>query len=75
VDSTVARTHQHAAAASRTRPDAASRQADDLDPGTLVGEALRHSAALRQGPLVTRPLDEEQRAEAARSPQEGCSDR
>ena len=65
VDSTVARAHQHAAAASRICRDAASRQADGLDPGTLVGDP----AALRQGPLVTRRLDEEQRTEAARSPQ------
>jgi hypothetical protein len=50
VGSTVARAHQHAAAASRICPDAPSRQADDLNPGTPVGEAPRHCARDRWSP-------------------------
>ena len=61
-----------AAAASRVYLDAASHQADDVHPAALVNEArgiLRHCAD--PGPLVTTWLAEEQRAEAARTRQEG----
>ena len=61
-----------AAAAGRIYPDAASHQAADVHPGALAGEArgiLRHCAD--PGPLVTTWLVEEQRAEAARTRQEG----
>jgi LuxR family maltose regulon positive regulatory protein len=59
-----------AAAAGRICP-----AGDDVDPGALVGEArgiLRHCA--HPGPLVTTWLGEEQRAEAARTRQEGLID-
>ena len=61
-----------AAAAGRIYPDAATDQAADVHPGALVGEArgiLRHCAD--PGPLVTTWLAEEQRAEAARTRQQG----
>jgi ATP/maltotriose-dependent transcriptional regulator MalT len=61
-----------AAAASRVYLDAPSHQADDVHPAALVNEArgiLRHCAD--PGPLVTTWLAEEQRAEAARTRQEG----
>jgi LuxR family maltose regulon positive regulatory protein len=61
-----------AAAAGRIYPDAASPQAAGVHPGALVGEArgmLRHCAD--PGPLVTMWLAEEQRAEAARTRQQG----
>ena len=61
-----------AAAAGRIYPDAATDQAADVHPGALVGEArgmLRHCAD--PGPLVTMWLAEEQRAEAARTRQQG----
>ena len=53
-------------------PGRRDRQAADVHPGALVGEArgiLRHCAD--PGPLVTTWLAEEQRAEAARTRQEG----
>ena len=65
-----------AAAASRIYPDAATDQAADVHPGALVAEArgiLRHCAD--PGPLATMWLAEEQRAEAARTRQQGCSNR
>ena len=61
-----------AAAAGRIYPDAATDQAADVHPAALVGEArgiLRHCAD--PGPLVTTWLAEEQRAEAARTRQQG----
>jgi LuxR family transcriptional regulator, maltose regulon positive regulatory protein len=61
-----------AAAAGRVYPDAASHQAAEVDPAALVGEArgiLRGCAD--PGPLVTTWLAEEQRAEAARTRQQG----
>ena len=61
-----------AAAAGRIYPDAPTNQAADVHPGALVGEArgiLRHCAD--PGPLVTTWLAEEQRAEAARTRQQG----
>jgi len=61
-----------AAAAARICPDPATRQAADAYPGALVAEArgiLRHCVG--PGPLVTTWLAEEQRAEAARTRQEG----
>ncbi len=61
-----------AAAADRIYPDAATDQAADVHPGTLVGEArgiLRHCAD--PGPVATMWLAEEQRAEAARTRQQG----
>ena len=61
-----------AAAAGRIYPDAATDQAADVHLGALVGEArgmLRHCAD--PGPLVTMWLAEEQRAEAARTRQQG----
>ena len=61
-----------AAAAGRIYPDAATRQVADVDPGALVGEArgiLRH--CVDPGPLVTTWLAEEQRAETARTRQQG----
>jgi LuxR family transcriptional regulator, maltose regulon positive regulatory protein len=63
-----------AAAAGRIYPDGASDQAGDVRPGALVGEArgiVRHCAD--PGPLVTAWLAEEQRAEAARTRQEGLA--
>ena len=61
-----------AAAAGRICPDAGTHHAADIHPEALVGEArgiLRHCAD--PGPLVTTWLAEEQRAEAARTRQEG----
>ena len=61
-----------AAAAGRIYPDAASHRAADVHPGGLLGEArgiLRYCAD--PGPLVTTWLAEEQRAEAARTRQQG----
>jgi len=61
-----------AAAAGRIYPDAATNQAADVHPGALVGEArgiLRRCAD--PGPLIITWLAEEQRAEAARTRQEG----
>jgi LuxR family maltose regulon positive regulatory protein len=61
-----------AAAAGRIYTDAATDQAADAHLGALVGEArgmLRHCAD--PGPLVTMWLAEEQRAEAARTRQQG----
>ena len=56
-------------------PDAATDQAADVHLGALVGQArgmLRHCAD--PGPLVTMWLAEEQRAEAARTRQQGLSE-
>jgi LuxR family transcriptional regulator, maltose regulon positive regulatory protein len=61
-----------AAAAGRIYLDAASDRAADVHPGALMSEArgiLRHCAD--PGPVVTKWLAEEQRAEAARTRQEG----
>ena len=61
-----------AAAAGRIYLDAATHQTADVHPGALVGEArgiLRRCAD--PGPLITTWLAEEQRAEAARTRQEG----
>jgi LuxR family transcriptional regulator, maltose regulon positive regulatory protein len=61
-----------AAAAGRVYLDTATDQAADADPAALMGEArgiLRHCAD--PGPLVTMWLAEEQRAEAARTRQQG----
>jgi LuxR family transcriptional regulator, maltose regulon positive regulatory protein len=61
-----------AAAAGRIYPAAATDRAADVHPGALVGEArgiLRHCAD--PGPLVTTWLAAEQRAEAARTRQQG----
>jgi LuxR family transcriptional regulator, maltose regulon positive regulatory protein len=63
-----------AATAGRIYLDIASDQAPDAQPGALLGEArgiLRRCAD--PGPLVTMWLAEEQRAEAARTRQEGLS--
>jgi ATP/maltotriose-dependent transcriptional regulator MalT len=72
VNSYVERALLTAAAAGRVYPGAATRQAAEVDPAALVGEArgiLRHCAD--PGPLVTTWLAEERRAEAARTRQEG----
>jgi LuxR family transcriptional regulator, maltose regulon positive regulatory protein len=64
-----------AAAAGRIYPDIATDQAADIPLEALVGEArgiLRHCADPR--PLVTTWLAEEQRAETARTRQEGLSE-
>jgi LuxR family transcriptional regulator, maltose regulon positive regulatory protein len=61
-----------ASSADRIGPDPRTRDAADMDPAALVGEArgiLRHCAD--PGPLVTTWLAEEQRAAAARTRQEG----
>jgi LuxR family transcriptional regulator, maltose regulon positive regulatory protein len=61
-----------AAAAGRVHLDTATDQADDVHPADLMGEArgiLRRCAD--PGPLVTMWLAEEQRAEAARTRQQG----
>jgi LuxR family maltose regulon positive regulatory protein len=61
-----------AATAGRASSEAADRQAADVDPGALLGEArglLRRCAD--PGPLVATWLAEEQRADAARTRRQG----
>jgi hypothetical protein len=61
-----------AAAADRIYPDAASRQAGDVDPGRWsVRPAVFCGIAPTRGPLVTTWLAEEQRAKPARNRQQG----